>query len=105
MKNNSFKYTFYFGLLIILIISAVITLFSINIYKTIYNNNPVKKEKTEVIQNQMTLEKEVIHDTVFVENPIIKPINISTPKKEIKKVKLIQSEKIDTSSFNDSVFK
>ena len=102
MKNNSFKYTFYFGSLIILTISAVITLFSINIYKTIYNNNPVKKEKTEVIQNQMTLEKEVIHDTIFVEKPIIKPIVFTTPKKETK---LIQSKKIDTTSFNDSVIK
>ena len=34
-----------------------------------------------------------------------KPIIVSTPKKEIKSIKLIESKKIDTSSFNDSVVK
>ena len=101
MKNNSFKYTFYFGLLIMLTVSGLITLVSINIYKTIYNNNPIKKEKTEVIETTVTLEKEIIHDTLFIERP--KPINVSIPKKETK---LIQSKKIDTlPSFNDSVIK
>ena len=103
MKNNSFKYTFYFGLLIMLTVSGLITLVSINIYKTIYNNNPIKKEKTEVIEIPITPEKEIIHDTLFIERP--KPINVSIPKKEIKSVKLIESKKIDTSSFNDSVVK
>ena len=100
MKNNSFKYTFYFGSLIMLTISALITLVSINIYKTIYNNNPIKKEKTEVIEASVILEKEIIHDTLFIERP--KPINVSIPKKETK---LIQPKKIDTTSFNDSVIK
>ena len=103
MKNNSFKYTFYFGSLIILTISALITLVSINIYKTIYNNNPIKKGKTEIIEIPVTAEKEIIHDTLFIEHP--KPIIVSTPKKEIKSIKLIESKKIDTSSFNDSVVK
>ena len=57
MKNNSFKYTFYFGLLIMLTVSGLITLVSINIYKTIYNNNPIKKGKTEVIEIPITPEK------------------------------------------------
>jgi hypothetical protein len=100
MKNNSFKYTFYFGLLIILIVCALITSVSINIYKTIYNNNPIKKEKIEVIETPITFEKEIIHDTLFIERP--KPINVLIPKKETK---LIQPKKIDTTSFNDSVIK
>jgi hypothetical protein len=83
-----------------LTISALITLVSINIYKTIYNNNPIKKEKTEVIEASVILEKEIIHDTLFIERP--KPINVSIPKKETK---LIQPKKIDTTSFNDSVIK
>lgn len=103
MKNNSFKYTFYFGLLIMLTVSGLITLVSINIYKTIYNNNPIKKGKIEIIEIPVTAEKEIIHDTLFIEHP--KPITVSTPKKEIKSVKLIESKKIDTSSFNDSVVK
>ena len=103
MKNNSFKYTFYFGLLIMLTVSGLITLVSINIYKTIYNNNPIKKGKTEIIEIPVTAEKEIIHDTLFIEHP--KPNIVSTPKKENKSVKLIESKKIDTSSFNDSVVK
>jgi hypothetical protein len=103
MKNNSFKYTFYFGLLIILIVCALITSVSINIYKTVYNNNRIKKEKIEVIETPVILEKEIIHDTLFIERP--KPINVSTPKKETKIIKLIQPKKIDTTSFNDSVIK
>ena len=100
MKNNSFKYTFYFGLLIMLTVSGLITLVSINIYKTIYNNNPIKKGKTEIIEIPVTAEKEIIHDTFFIERP--KPINVSISKKETK---LIQPKKIDTTSFNDSVVK
>jgi hypothetical protein len=86
-----------------LTVSGLITLVSINIYKTIYNNNPIKKGKTEIIEIPVTAEKEIIHDTLFIEYP--KPIIVSTPKKEIKSIKLIESKKIDTSSFNDSVVK
>ena len=69
--------------------------------RLIYNNNPIKKEKTEVIETTVTLEKEIIHDTIFIERP--KPINVTTLKKETK---LIQSKKIDTlPSFNDSIIK
>jgi hypothetical protein len=83
-----------------LTVSGLITLVSINIYKTIYNNNPIKKGKTEIIEIPVTPEKEIIHDTLFIERP--KPINVLIPKKETK---LIQPKKIDTTSFNDSVIK
>jgi len=103
MKNNTFKHTFYLGLLIILIITGFLTALSFNIYKTLTNKFLIKKEDSSVVKTPFINEKEIIHDTVFVEKPIIKPIVFTTLKKETK---LIQSKKIDTSSsFNDSVIK
>jgi hypothetical protein len=102
MKNNTFKHTFYLGLLIIVIITGLLTALSFNIYKTLTNKILIKKQDSSVVKIPFTYEKEVIHDTIFVEKPIIKPIVFTTPKKETK---LIQSKKIDTTSFNDSVIK
>ena len=44
-KNNSFKKTFYLGVIIILFIISISTLFVINIYKSLSHN--FKKDKIE----------------------------------------------------------
>ena len=94
MKNNSFKYTFYLGLLIMLFVCALITSISINVYTTISGRYQVKKQDSVVVEVPIIPEKEIVHDTVFIEKVIVKPIDSSKPKKEI-----------DTSKYNDSVVK
>lgn len=91
MKNNSFKYTFYFGLLIMLVICGLITSISINVYNSVNNRIQTKKQDSVVVEVPMIPEKEIIHDTIIVEKIITKPIDSSKPKKEV-----------DTSRFNDS---
>ncbi len=94
MKNNSFKYTFYLGLLIMLFVCVLITSISINVYTTISSRYQVKKQDSVVVEVPIVPEKEIVHDTVFIEKVIVKPIDSSKPKKEI-----------DTSKYNDSVVK
>lgn len=94
MKNNSFKYTFYLGLLIMLVVCVLITSLSINVYNTINNKFHVKKQDSVVVEVPITPEKEIVHDTVFIERVIVKPMDSTKPKKET-----------DTSKYNDSVVK
>jgi hypothetical protein len=94
MKNNSFKYTFYFGLIIMLVICGLITSISINVYNSINNRIKIKRQDSVIVEVPITPEKEIIHDTVIVEKIVTKPIDSSKPKKVV-----------DTSHFNDSVIK
>lgn len=83
MKKNSFKYTFYFGLIIILFLCGFITSVSINIYSSLHNRIQTKKQDTIVNElPPLPPEKEVIHDTVVVEKIVLKPVDSSKPKKE-----------------------
>ena len=75
-KNNSFKKTFYLGVIIILFIISISTLFVINIYKSLSHN--FKKDKIEIYIEDVKSEKEIVHDTVYLDKPIVK-VN-DTPK-------------------------
>lgn len=87
MKNKSFKYTFYFGLVLILIISTLITLLSINIYNTVTSKNSEKKKiEPEFVDVPLDTEKEIVHDTIFLEKALPKTIDSPKQKKEIKVV-------------------
>lgn len=104
MKNNSFKYTFYFGLLIILVLSGLIVSVSINIYNSINNKilTKPKKEETTVIElPSNSPEKEIIHDTVYLEKPTIKVIDTQKQKKVTYQSP--QIIKVDTSLSGDSI--
>ena len=100
MKNNSFRNTFYLGLIIVLVLSGLITLISINIYRSFngINSSKIKKDSSVV---ELPLEKEIVHDTIYLEKtPVassIKPIDTPKQKKEIKVL-----EKTDTTR-KDSV--
>ena len=72
MKKNTFKYTFYFGLLIILGLTVLLTAVSFNIYKSKKNNVTIKKEEERVVEVPLLLDKEIIHDTIYFEKPIYK---------------------------------
>lgn len=99
MKNKSFKYTFYSGLIIILLVSVLITLFSINIYRSISGRySERKKIETEIVERPLDSEIEIVHDTVFLEKSVTKPVDTPKQKKEVKVV-----EKPDTSSLSDTI--
>jgi len=82
MKNNSFRYTFYFGLSIILVLCGVIALISINVYSTFQDKSHRKKQDTVSIEVPIVPEKQIVHDTVIVEKIVVKSIDTSIPKKE-----------------------
>ena len=102
MKNKSFRNIFYLGLGIILLLTTLLTLISINIYRS-FNGLESTKKKTDSSVIEIPLEKEVvrIHDTVFLEKTvvpqIVKPIDSPKQKKETKVI-----SKVDSSEFVDS---
>lgn len=81
MKNKSFRYTFYFGLLLILIVTSVLTLISVNIYSSLVNTrDSKKKEDSAVVELKIDSTTDIIHDTVYVQKEVIKVID--SPKKK-----------------------
>jgi len=99
MKNKSFKYTFYLGLTIILIITAVITMISLNIYKTITSKFAEKRKDTTIIETPL-FNNEIVHDTIYLEKPTKKVIDTTKPKKDIK---TSITQKIDSIVSNDTI--
>lgn len=101
-KNNSFKVTFYLGLIIIIMLVSIITLIVFNVYRSL--EPKLRKDKVEIFIDNGEPEKEIIHDTVYVDKPRVKindtPKNVSTVKPKINPVVL---EKTDTSVIVDSV--
>lgn len=102
MKKNTFKYTFYFGLLIILGLTVLLTAVSFNIYKSISNKVTIKKEEERVVEVPLLLDKEIIHDTIYFEKPIVKQVDTPKQKKGINPI--IQTT-VDTPFINDSIVK
>ncbi len=80
LKNNSFKYTFYLGLLIIFILGSLLLLIGINVYNAV--TPKIKKDNTEIYIEKIELKKDTIHDTIYVDRPVVKSNN--TPKSIIQ---------------------
>ena len=102
MKKNTFKYTFYFGLLIILGLTVLLTTVSFNIYKSVVDKMSTTKEEECVVEVPITSEKEIIHDTVYFEKPTKQ---IDTPKQKKGSTPSVQILTEDTSHSNDSIIK
>jgi len=101
-KNNSFKTTFYLGLAVLTVITSTLMLIGYNIFKAVTPN--FKKDKLEIYMDTFQPEKEVIHDTVYVDKPHVK--SNDTPKSFISvKPKSIPevSKKQDTSVIIDTI--
>jgi len=101
-KNNSFKTTFYLGLAVLTVITSTLILIGYNIFKAVTPN--FKKDKLEIYMDTFQPEKEVIHDTVYVDKPHVK--SNDTPKSFISvKPKSIPevSKKQDTSVIIDTI--
>jgi ABC-type lipoprotein release transport system permease subunit len=67
MRNNSFRQTFYLGLLILISLSGLLTIIGINVY----NSFSTKLKKTNVEDTFVNFEdvSKNIHDTVYIEKP------------------------------------
>lgn len=95
MKNNSFKQTFYLGLVILISVTSFLFLIGYNVFIVLAPK--FKKDKVETYVNEPQFEKEIVHDTIYVDRPIVKindtPKNITVIK---PKKTLIVPEKRDT---------
>jgi hypothetical protein len=75
-KNNSFKTTFYLGLIVLTVITSILMLIGYNIFRAV--TPKFKKDKLEIYMDTFQPEKEVIHDTVYIDKPHVK--SNDTPK-------------------------
>ena len=101
-KNNSFKTTFYLGLIILFVVASTISLIIFNLFNVL--SPKFKKDKLEIYMDTFQPEKEVIHDTVYIDKPHVK--SNDTPKSFISvKPKSIPevSKKQDTSLTIDTI--
>jgi hypothetical protein len=95
MKNNSFKQTFYLGLVILISVTSFLILIGYNVF--IAFAPKFKKYKIENYVDKPQFEKEIVYDTIYLDRPIVKindtPKNITVIK---PKKTLITLEKRDT---------
>ena len=106
-RNNSFRTTFWMGLLVMMMIVSILWLIVINVFHFV-SPKLVSEKKVEVSieteQKSEYVEPIKTHDTIYIEKPIVKPFD--TPKSYIQpkpKVTLPISEKEDTTKINDTI--
>jgi hypothetical protein len=98
-KNNSFKTTFYLGLIILFVFASTTTLIIFNLFNIL--SPKFKKNKPEIYIDDVKPEKEIVHDTVYVDKPIVKVNNIPKNTTVIKTTPVV-SIKIDTTIVLDT---
>jgi membrane glycosyltransferase len=81
-NNNSFNKTFYLGLIVLTLTISVITLVFINLYR--YVSPKFKNDKIEIITHEIKPEKQIIHDTVYIDRPVVKNNEITKNVSVIK---------------------
>jgi hypothetical protein len=101
-NNNSFNKTFYLGLIVLTLTISVITLVFINLYR--YVSPKFKNDKIEIITHEIKPEKQIIHDTVYIDRPVIKnnesPKNISVIKPKISPKVLTEKDTVISATKN-----
>jgi hypothetical protein len=101
-KSNSFKMTFYLGLIVLLIIASISTLIIVNVFNVL--SLKLTKDKPEIYINDVKPEKQIIHDTVYVDksgvkvSDTLKNVTVVTPKSS----PVISTEK-DTNNVTKSI--
>lgn len=102
MKNNSFKQTFYLGLVLVISITSILMLLGYNLFIAV--TPKFKKDKVETYVDEPQTEKEIVHDTVYLDRPRVKindtPKNVTIVKSRTTPV---ISEKTDTTILVDTV--
>jgi membrane glycosyltransferase len=81
-NNNSFKTTFYLGLIVLTLTVSILTIVFINLYR--YVSPKFKKDKIEIIAQEIKPEKQIIHDTVYIDRPVVKNNEITKNVSVIK---------------------
>lgn len=99
LKNNSFRHTFYLGLLIIFLIGSLLLLIGVNVYNSI--TPKFKKDKLEIYIETVEPKKDTIHDTIYIDKPVVKSNN--TPKSIVKTKPKETSIVVDSTVIIDTV--
>ena len=101
MRNNSFRQTFYLGLLILILLSGLLTIIGINVY----NSFSTKLKNTTVEDTTVNIESESInvHDTVYLEKPIHKDTSKVIHVDKIKPIISNVTKKLDTTKSLDTI--
>jgi hypothetical protein len=99
-KNNSFKMTFYLGLMVLLIIVSISTLIIINVFNAL--SPKLIKDKTEIYIDDVKPEKQIIYDTVYIDKPRVK---VSDTPKNVTVVKPKSSPVISNEKDTNNVTK
>jgi hypothetical protein len=101
-KNNSFKTTFYLGLIFLFVFTSITTLILFNLFNIL--SPKFKKDKIEIHIDDVKPEKEIVHDTIYLDKPCVKINNIPKNFTVIKpKLVPVVSKKTDTTVVLDTI--
>ena len=101
-KNNSFKTTFYLGLIILFVFASTTTLIIFNLFNIL--SPKFKKDKPEIYIDDVKPEKEIVHDTIYIDRPVVKTNNIPKNVTVIKSKSVpVVLEKPDTTIHLDTI--
>ena len=101
-KNNSFKKTFYLGLIILFVVASTTALIIFNLFNVL--SPKFKKDKLEIYIDDVKPEKEIVHDTIYLDKPFVKINNIPKNFTVIKpKLVPVVSKKADTIVVLDTI--
>ena len=101
-KNNSFKTTFYLGLIILFVVASTTALIIFNLFNVL--SPKFKKNKPEIYIDDVKPEKEIVHDTIYLDKPCVKINNIPKNFTVIKpKLVPVVSKKADTTVVLDTI--
>lgn len=103
-KTNSFRMTFYLGLTIIVLVVSFLTLIIINLFQVLTPKFKKEVKSTYVEEIEKEIEKEIVHDTIYIEKPIIKtnPI-LKKFNSEKKETTPVIYENLDDITEEDSI--
>jgi hypothetical protein len=101
MRNNSFRQTFYLGLLVLLILSGLITIIGVNVYKS-YSTKIKNSNVEDTFVNLEDVSKN-IHDTVYIEKPNHKDTSKVIHIDRVKPTTSNVVKKLDTTKSLDTI--
>jgi hypothetical protein len=101
MRNNSFRRTFYLGLLVLLILSGLLTIIGINVYKSY--SSKMKNSNIEDTFVNVDDDLNKVHDTIYLEKPIFKDTSKIIRVDKVKPIPSNITKKLDTTKSLDTI--
>ena len=101
MRNNSFRRTFYLGLLVLLILSGLLTIIGVNVYKTY--SSKMKNSNIEDTFVNVGDDLNKVHDTIYLEKPIFKDTSKIIRVDKVKPTSSNVTKKLDTTKSLDTI--